>query len=80
MSVCPSVHMVTLCLQTLLPKMRERARHDKSFTEEVIKKLFCNMDALHSLHQRLMQDIARTIGDNPTHHSTVARTYAAHVS
>lgn len=38
------------------------------------------MDELHALHQRLLQDIGRTIGENPTHHSTVARTYAAHVS
>lgn len=67
-------------LQTLLPKMREKARHDKSFTDEVIKRLFCNMDELHALHQRLLQDIGRTIGENPTHHSTVARIYAAHVS
>lgn len=60
--------------------MREKARHDKSFTDEVIRKLFCNMDELHSLHQRLLQDIARNIGESLTHHSTVARTYAAHVS
>lgn len=60
--------------------MREKGRHDKSFTDDVIRKLFCNMDELHALHQRLLQDIARNIGENPTHHSTVARTYATHVS
>lgn len=83
-SVCLSVRLsvqwlTAVCLQTLLPKMRQKAHHDQSFTEDIIVKLFCNMEDLHALHQRLLQDIA-VIGENPSHHSTVARTYVKHVS
>lgn len=59
--------------------MREKARHDHTFTEDIIAKLFCNMEQLHALHQSLLQDI-KVVGENPSYHSTVARTYAKHVS
>ena len=77
----PSLIIVyTLVAQTVLHKSKEKAQHDKSFTEDVIQKMFCNIEEIHHLHQSLLRDLTRLEEGGVTHLSCVAKVYARYVS
>lgn len=73
---CAQVAFVT---ETVLHKTKEKGRHDKSFSEDNIAKIFCNIEELHHLHKSLLQDLLNEIEGGITHLSQIATVYAKYV-
>lgn len=62
----------------VLEKAREKGLHDNSFTDDVIHTLFCNIEEILALHERLMVDLDACVRGTPSYGTTIAKCYLNH--
>ena len=64
----------------LLEKARVKGQHDHTFTESVLQKLFCNIEDILALHQRLVAELEICLKGGAAYTSCVAGVYLKFVS
>ena len=63
----------------MLEKAREKGLYDNSFTDDVIHTLFCNIEEILALHERLVVDLDTCLHGTPSYGTTIAKCYLDHV-
>ena len=57
-----------------------KGKHDNTFTESVLQRLFCNIEAILDLHRRLLAELKACVKGGVSYRSPVAGVYLKFVS
>ena len=60
-------------------KVRQQASNDPALTDEVIDKLFCNIEKLLSMHQMLTQDLHKFLASGASYDTQISQCYIRYV-